>query len=269
MHIQALTPTHLPQIVACLLTAFEGYFVPMPPEVAYWERRFKGAAVDYKLSFGAFEAGQLVGFMMIGVDEFEGKLTAFNTGTGVIPAFRGQQIVDQLYAFAFPVFQAAGIRSAKLEVITENARAIRVYERIGFQIERRLRCLKGQITAPAPPHSLVPISVDHPQLQADPTAYSWDHSQAALRRMGDAYSHQLVRDAHGQLIGYFSVQSSGYIARFHARPGHTTEVLASLGQHYPAARINNVDAQAQERLAALQAVGFVATIDQYEMGMER
>lgn len=269
MQIRPLNRTPLPEIVACLLEAFEGYFVPMPTEVSYWENRFRGAAVNYGLSFGAFDRDKLVAFIMIGVDEFAGKLTAFNTGTGVIPAFRGQGLVDQLYAVALPAFRGQGIDYSMLEVITENARAIRVYERIGFQILRQVRCLKGEVTLPAPKHSVETIPVDHPLIQADPSPYSWDHTLPAMRRSGKVFTHQLFRNEAGAPIGYASMKPNGYIARFFAESAHQETLLACLGAHYPKLSINNVDIQLQDRLTALIRTGLQAKVDQYEMGMPK
>ncbi len=58
--------------------------------------------------------------MFIGVDEHYGKLTAHNDGTGVIPTYRGNQLVDKMYEVAIPRFKAKGIEQCTLEVIQEN-----------------------------------------------------------------------------------------------------------------------------------------------------
>ena len=145
MQIKNLATTPLPQIVECFNLAFANYFVKMPTDVAYYEGRWRSARVDYEASIGVFDKDKLVALMIIGIDYHNGKLTAFNTGTGVIPDYKGQALVDKMYEFARPIFQKKGIQKCMLEVIQGNARAIRVYERIGFKIVRSLRCFRGGI----------------------------------------------------------------------------------------------------------------------------
>jgi ribosomal protein S18 acetylase RimI-like enzyme len=107
--------------------AFDGYFVKMPDSLDYWATRFKQARVNYHYSFGVFDASRLVAFIIQGMDIHDGQLTAFNTGTGVLPAYRGQKLVDRLYDHAIPRLKERGIQKCQLEVIQENERAIRVY----------------------------------------------------------------------------------------------------------------------------------------------
>ncbi|GHA45979.1 hypothetical protein GCM10007103_28780 [Salinimicrobium marinum] len=108
MQIRNLEGIPIETVVTSLLEAFSDYFVKMPAEVAYWESRFKGAGVDWKSSFGIFDEKKLVAFIINGIDLHQGKLTAFNTGTGVLPAYRSRKAVDQLYEFAFPYFRESG-----------------------------------------------------------------------------------------------------------------------------------------------------------------
>jgi len=102
MKIKSLETTSLHEIVTCFSEAFADYIIKMPNDPVFWKERWRLARVRYDLSFGAFEGDQMVGFIMIGVDQDAGHLTAFNTGTGVIPAFRGRQIVDKIYEKAIP-----------------------------------------------------------------------------------------------------------------------------------------------------------------------
>ena len=140
MEIRPLTETPLETTVECLTRAFSDYFVQMPADPIYWRKRWKGARVDYRASFGAFEKEQLVGFMIHGLDFRNGLYTAFNTGTGVVPAFRGQRLVGKMYETALPQLENRGIRACSLEVIQENEKAVKAYQKVGFSIVRELKC---------------------------------------------------------------------------------------------------------------------------------
>ena len=71
----------------------------------------------------------------------ENKFTAFNSGTGVVPKYRGRRIVKQLYDFAIPELLKRGVEKCGLEVIKENEKAIKAYRRVGFEIIKILKCL--------------------------------------------------------------------------------------------------------------------------------
>ena len=165
IYIRDLATTELKDIVHCLTLCFDNYFVQLPSDTSYWKERFRCARVDYSLSFGAFDENLLVGFIIIGVDSRNEKLTAFNTGTGVLPSYRGRKIVDMLFAHAFPLFISRGITHCGLEVIQDNTRARHVYERIGFAVSRTFLCFRGTLPAVSSvatlhPQSLKSCSID-------------------------------------------------------------------------------------------------------------
>ncbi len=87
-------------IMDCFHQCFENYFVPFPKENYLWEIRWKNAKVDYSLSYGMFENEKLMGFIINAIDYRNGKLIAFNTGTGILPEYRGKRIVKSIYDYA-------------------------------------------------------------------------------------------------------------------------------------------------------------------------
>jgi GNAT superfamily N-acetyltransferase len=68
------------------------------------------------------------------------------TGTGVIPAKRGNKLSTQLHEYALPILHKNNIDKIVLEVITTNIAAIKIYKNIGFEITRQLNCFKGSIS---------------------------------------------------------------------------------------------------------------------------
>ena len=69
MKIKSLAHLPLAEVIDCFLEAFKGYFVEMPSDLDYWDFRFRGARVDWNLSFGMFDEEKLVGFFIIGIDK--------------------------------------------------------------------------------------------------------------------------------------------------------------------------------------------------------
>lgn len=267
--IKNLQGIPLQEIVDCLLISFEGYFVQMPSDIDYWRHRFKGARVDFEFSFGAFKEGELVGFIINGIDQLAGKLTAFNTGTGVVPAFRGQQLVDRLYAFALPFFEEKGITNCALEVIQENARAIKVYERIGFSKKRALLSFKGALTTSSKEVTIQAVDLQK-ILQALPehSHYSWDFTKSALSLLKESYTTYNVYNSDKNWIGYFIINlTRGVIAQLESSPENIPLLLSGIQQVATSIRIVNVDEKRTNLIQNLLHCGIENTINQFEMEM--
>jgi len=267
MEIRNLKNVGLDKIVECSLEAFKNYAVPMPTSLDYWDARYKGARVDYELSYGAFENGKMVGFIINGIDQIGGELTAFNTGTGVIEAFRGQKIVDQLYDYAMPFFRQKGITKCQLEVIQTNKRAIRVYERIGFKIIRQLKCFKGELNHSSDNMKLQKTDFEH--VKQPDIHYSWDHKNKAINILSDKYETYHVINEEEKNIGYFVINvSNNYLAQFESISNNYSDLLKGVSKISNEIRVINVDEKLSEKIAVLKDFGLVNNIDQFEMEMK-
>ncbi len=140
MIITNLTSTDLGDITNTFNAAFSDYIIQFIATEEYLQNRWEAAGVNFELSFGAFIDNKLVGFIIHGIDIWDGLKTAFNVGTGVIPEHRGKKIVKKLYNHALPVLKSHGIKQCRLEVIQNNEKALRAYKSIGFKEKRELLC---------------------------------------------------------------------------------------------------------------------------------
>lgn len=273
MEIKNLKDTPIKDIVQAISESFADYFVPLPSEVAYWEQRFKGARVNLELSFGMFDQGKLVGFIINGIDNSNGFKTAFNTGTGVTEAARGHGVTDMLYHYAIPVFKEHGIQRCSLEVIEQNARAIHVYERIGFHISKRLKCFKGTIVPSDEKFTVqeIPFSAIEQESVTVDKFYSWDNTSTAIKASGDIYKSYKVTDEHGTEAGFFVMNpASGYVVQFEPNSDHqlkSSQLLAGINSVANVVKINNVDTHRPYIISSFLKAGLENFIDQYEMQM--
>ncbi len=268
MQIKPLTNIPIPQIVECFTEAFADYAVKMPSSPQFWAKRWKWARIDYSLSFGVFDEEKLVAFIMNGVDQHEGMLTAFNTGTGVLPAYRGQQWVDKMYDCALPLFEKKGVQKLLLEVLQTNQRAIRVYERIGFKITRDLHCFKGTLKKATEKLSIKRIDSEF-TLQKENLNhhfYSWDNRNEAIRTDPDAFQSFLVFGKDGENIGRFTiVPSTGYLVQYEAPNDHFEILLNGVALVNTEIKVNNVDSRRKELIDYFLEAGLQSTVQQYEM----
>ena len=117
--------------------AFSDYIVPFSMslnELVYMIER-RGFNAD--ISFGAFYKDELVGFTLNGIGNREGKLTAYDTGTGVVKEHRKKGIAKQIFLESLPVLKNNNVEQYLLEVIDSNKPAIDLYKKMGFQETRK------------------------------------------------------------------------------------------------------------------------------------
>lgn len=274
MILKRLHKTPLPDLVECLVESFQGYFVPIPNDLAFWQKRFAGTRVDYGLSIGVFDKSKLIAFVVNGVGADRGKRTAFNTGTGVLASYRGNRYVDKIYELALlPILREDGFEKCKLEVIDQNERAIRVYERIGFKKTRRVKCYKGTLSIDGVDQVFVKEISARAYLFIPPkNEYSWDHTHATVEQLADQYTFYQVGDSADQpdSIGRFVInRDNGYLAQYEYEADYLTQDLfKGIQQIHPAIRINNVIDNGKGIWNQLPNFGLENSIDQFEMEME-
>ena len=269
MEVRHLGHTDFKVIMDCFLSAFENYFVQMPTDHDYYRQRWKAAGVHYDLSFGMFDNDQLVGFILNAIDIRQGHLTAYNSGTGVIPEYRGQRIVKTIYEQAIPKFINKGITKCQLEVITENEKAIKSYQGTGFSICKHYKCYKGTIIADAEQNfSIKKVDYNAIDWNNSPyqSLYSWDNQKESLAKGHYDYYHVCIADA---TISYFIMDSaSGYVAQFEVlddTPLHWDILFTAIKSINPNMRVNNIEAHLTTKITAVENAGLVHTVDQYEM----
>lgn len=271
MTVKNLENIDFDEIIACLLLAFNNYFVEMPTSSDFYRKRWKYAKVDLKFSYGMFENEKLVGFIINAIDTRNGVLTAYNTGTGVIPEFRRRNSIKKIYAYAIPKLKANGIEKCLLEAITANTIAIKVYENIGFSKTRTLKCFSGELISSKNNITLIEKKVDQIDFKILPNQdnYTWDNHKNSLQSNPVYKFFQIESDA--KMESYFIINSqNGYVAQFdviNTNRFSWNTLFYGIERVSKKIKINNVDSKFQEKIEALKSFGMENTIDQYEMEM--
>src|SRR5690606_26990641 len=89
----------VPALYDAFLAAFADYILPIKITREEFAIKFKREGVEPTFCAGAYHGRQLVGFVLTGLGERQGKPTAYNAGTGVLPEHRGHGLTKQLYRF--------------------------------------------------------------------------------------------------------------------------------------------------------------------------
>lgn len=112
--------------------SFADYYVPIDLTLDQFKLKIDLEDIQLKYSVGCFIHDQLVGFILHGKRKQGGKTILYNAGTGLLPEYRNKKLVRLMYSYFLTHLANTGIHKIELEVITENIKAIRAYEQVGF-----------------------------------------------------------------------------------------------------------------------------------------
>lgn len=267
----------------CFLEAFADYFVKVRPGLEEFRCMNVMRGVDYSASMGLFEDGALAGFTLNGVGNWRGRLTAYDAGTAVVKELRGRGHSKEIFRRLLPVLKGRGIKTYLLEVIDENAGAVRLYQGMGFEVKRRFACMKLKAGAFKPGRTSAAEIKDAPRdtwsaLRAameggDAFPPSWQNSWDSICRLPENFIVKAAWDG-GEPIGYGVVAPvSGGLPQLWVKSsrrgrGIGTALASALSQasrQGGALSWVNIEETRVETLNFLTARGFERGLSQYEM----
>jgi len=134
MEIKSLSNTNFDAIFKAFNKAFSDYEIQLNYEQL--QAMLKRRGFDSALSFAAFEDNEIVSFLLNGVGNYNGTLTAYDTGTGTLPDYRGQGLATKIFEYSVPYLKEANIKQYLLEVLQHNENAVSIYKKAGFEVVR-------------------------------------------------------------------------------------------------------------------------------------
>lgn len=134
--IKSLSGVTIQIIYDAFANAFSDYVEPFNLSYEQLKYMIERRGFNLDLSFGAFNKDQLVGFTLNGIGDWNGKLTAYDTGTGIIKEFRKKGVATKLFNESLPVLRENNISQYLLEVIRTNTSAYELYKKAGFDVTR-------------------------------------------------------------------------------------------------------------------------------------
>ncbi|HEY9105027.1 GNAT family N-acetyltransferase [Chitinimonas sp.] len=140
--LRSLAGVPLEVVHAAFLAAFADYAVPMQLDLAALATMLTRRGYAPELSVGAFAGEQLVAFHLICRGSWQGRPAVYDTGSGVLPTWRGRRLSRAMFEWLAPRWRDAGVVEARLEVLVDNLAARRSYESVGFTVCREFDCLQ-------------------------------------------------------------------------------------------------------------------------------
>lgn len=118
--------------------AFANYFFPFSANAEMFARRVRVEQIDLYRSLLAYDGDELFGAATLAVRGEVGRLASL----GLAEQQRGRGRSHELMDAVIEQARSCGLKTLKLEVLTHNIAAIRLYQRAGLSIVRNLLLLE-------------------------------------------------------------------------------------------------------------------------------
>lgn len=276
---RTLTREDLGQMHRTFIEAFSNYQVNMKmSREAFEDRMLSKLNIQFDLSPGVFSGDKLIAFIFQTINTYEGKLAAYNGGTGVIPGYLGQGLTAKMYDFVLPELIKQKVDKCVLEVLVENDAAIKAYQNAGFETQKTFQCLM-----------LKAGMLSKNSKQTQPIIEVDTFSEEIYRQLGEVQpsmldqlsqvKHHLSKETilecrkHGELLGYIIFQiGNGRITQLavkkeNRRQGIGTALIHRAHQLSESKSLSvlNIETHQEQAINFFVKLGFNLDLQQYEM----
>ncbi|WP_425538095.1 GNAT family N-acetyltransferase [Microaceticoccus formicicus] len=274
--IKTLENTSIRLIHKSFIDAFSDYQIKMKMPLEKFNQMLIRRGYVSEISVGAFRDDKLIGFILNGIRIFEGKLTVYDLGTGVLKEYRRQGIINNLFSYTKKLIKNIKAEQYLLEVIKTNDSALELYKNNNFKIRRELECFKMNKTD-------IKLDIKYETKHLDNLDFkkvidfwdfipSWQNSIDSINSTAISFLNSVV-EIDNKIVGYGIIDKlSGDIAQIAVdkkfrRKGIGTSIMADLANNTESSTITllNIDKQAKSILNFLEALGLNNYISQYEM----
>ncbi len=264
------------------VSAFSDYQIKMdlPP----WKLQQMLSRRGYipEKSMGVFKEETLVGFILNGYREWEGKTTVYDTGTGVVPEYRKQGLTTNMFRKVMELLRVHGVKQYLLEVLQQNTSAYELYRKQGFEITRSFSCFKLDKCNYKYQNSFGVEQVDgftaaewEGLKEFWDFQPSWQNSIDSVCVLPEDFIYSVVR-CDNKIVGYGIIEKrTGDIPQIcvdknYRHKGFGRSIMAELVKNTEANRaaVINVDDKAEVFKEFLNNFGFENYVQQYEMILE-
>lgn len=271
-----LNETSIEMLHETFVDAFSDYQVKIDLPIWKFEGMLKRRGYVPEISMGAFVNEKLVGFVLNGLRMWNGKLTIYDVGTGVIGEYRRQGVTNNILSNIKNIIKEKGVEQYLLEVIKANESAVKLYKNQGFEIERELECFQLDKTQYNP---IINHKVDHVNnLDLKELKCFWDFSPSwqnsidSINAASEEFIYSVARVGN-TIVGYGIIdKKSGDIPQiavdknFRGK-GIGRSIMTDLIKNTENSKISviNVDGKDQGLQNFLIKLGFKNIVSQYEM----
>lgn len=280
MEIKSLSGLSFTTIYKAASKAFSDYDAPSMTE-AELRQMLTRRGFNQDLSLGAFIDNQLISFTNNGIGSWDGKLTAYDTGTATVKEFRQKGIAKEIFKQTEVLLKDQGIEQYLLEVLQHNPNAIDLYRKVGFEVTRSFDYFVAESKSElnlnkANAHSYITkelktVPFEMVQEWWDFTP-AWQNSIDSIHRNIKGFKFLGTYDDHS-LIGYSIIEpNTGDITQIGVSPSYRRKGIASnlikeamALISSPSIKLVNSETDKSDILPFLKSMGLERLGQQYEM----
>lgn len=267
----------IPSLHDAFLKAFSEYFVSFQPTAEQFRARILHKLnVNPDMSMVACQGGVVKGFVLHTINQYQGKATAYNGGTGVVPGHRRSGIATSLYERLLEEMTGdATLDRILLEVVAQNHAATSFYESIGFRFTRTFKCFKRKHAPFKPPLPHIEIKVSEGFKAGYLGHFSFLPSFLdSPAQIVFNLPNEVILEAHvdGQLTGHLIFNPElGRISQLAVHPDHRRVGIGGfLISHCGLLTKNpltlmNIPEEEHDTIEALERMGFQNELNQFEL----
>lgn len=202
---KTLDKTSIEILHKAFVNAFSDYQVKIDLPIWKFKQMLQRRGYIAEMSIGAFLNEKLVGFVLNGYRIWNGKLTVYDIGTGVVSNYRRQGVTNNILSNIKNIIKEEQVKQYLLEVIKSNESAVNLYKKQNFEIQRELECFqldKSQY------NSIINYKVEHVNkidlnqlIQFWDFNPSWQNSIDSINAISEAFLYSIVR-FDNTIVGY-------------------------------------------------------------------
>jgi ribosomal protein S18 acetylase RimI-like enzyme len=278
MEISTLQGISNQELYKAFSKAFAGYQVQMELSFEQFTELITSRNFSRNHSMGCFIDGQLIGFNLCGVRNYQKKWCAYDIATGVIDGYRNKGIAKVMLQHQLELLKSKNFESFQLEVLEENKAAYALYMNNGFEVIRKLNCYemeKENLSFPS-------VKFHHFDKnlrkfsQTDVTDFqtcqpTWQNDLVTVGNSIDAFYYVAIENG-GKMVAYGFVHiNNGRIPQIGIHPnwrnrGLETALFQKLIGHTKSKTISIVNVETESYLnETLDKLGFAPKLVQFEM----
>lgn len=241
--------------------------------------------VDFTKSVAAFYENKMVGYTLVGIDDWQGTKTAFDAGTGIIKDHRGKGLAGKMFDFSLAELKKAGVKAFLLEVLQVNQPAIKAYQKAGFKITREFKCYQIKTSEVKcknnSKQSFHTRRIDKTEIQNAEGfinyPMSWETRMQSVNRIPDEIISFSAFN-NSELVGTLTYYPSlNWIMSILTKKGYNNQGVEDIllnvffTEYKPSKEIIkfiNIDSREEELNKAVKDYGFDPIVDQYEMKLD-
>lgn len=279
--VKNLSGTPVEKIHEAFVDAFSAYEVKLDMPLEKLIEMMKTRDLNPAFSVGCFEGEILLGFILTGYREINGQKVCYDGGTGVIKAYQRKGIGELMLKELLLILREKQVNCFVLEVLENNAPAIKLYEKHGFAKTRKLECfeINKQQLKPVPDRGFGITVINPATLIQNEELYrlyppTWQNEIQSVLNVAENYTC-ISLSCSSKILGYgFIHKTKGDIPQIGILEewkhwGLEAHLFAELAKQTESEKLVVLNVEADNYLGeTLRKLGFSNTVNQWEMDLK-